>query len=366
MSKRLFSVTALLALVVAACGGAVPDATTTTAASDDPVTTLVANVPDGQLLSYSLEAGSEYQYEVDLVQHIEMSASGEGAAFGDEDIPGDAVFDVAGTAVFTHTVAEGPQEGTYAITIEGEFTDLEVSGTVDGEPVDSEADFQDTVGGIAGMEPIEVTVIVDEKGNPVLKDEGIEDPFAEAFSGLSGLAAVPAPGIDPGQFVGPGFSDEEVTVGDTWSETVETPGLGEAPIVTEVTSTITGMDQVDGNEVYVVETNTSISPIVFDLAEFFVGILTAFGTPEGEDAAEFEAMIEELRFMISIDASEADSVTWFDAEAGVARRYTLVAKNHMVVDINTPDETTGEMSGIIMDVVIDQEIEYRLVSGPTG
>jgi len=364
MSKRLFSVIAVLALVVAACGGAVSDETTTTEGSDDPVTTISANLPDGQLLSYSLEAGAQYEYEVDLVQHIEMSASGEGAAFGDEDIPGEAVFDVTGTAVFTHTVAEGPEEGTYAITIVGEFADLEVSGTVDGEPVDSEADFQDTVGGIAGVEPIEVTVIVDEKGNPVLNDEGIEDPFAEAFSDLSGLAAVPAPGIEPGQFVGPGFSDEEVTVGDAWSETVETPGLGGTPIVTEVTSTITGMDQVDGNEVYVVETNTSISPIVFDFAEFFIGIMTAFGTPEGEDAAEFEAMIEQIRFLISIDASEADSVTWFDAEAGVARRYTLVADNHLVVDINTPDETTGEMSGLIMDMVIDQEIEYRLITAP--
>ena len=365
MSKRLFSVIALLALVVAACGGAVSDETTTTEGSDDPVTTISANLPDGQLLSYSLEAGGEYQYEVDLVQHIEMSASGEGAAFEEEDIPGDAVIDVAGTAVFSYSVADGPDAGTYEVTIVGEFTDLEVSGTADGEPVDS-SDEISYLSDFASMEPIEVTLLVDEHGNPIVDEEALEDPLADLFGDLGGLGAIPTPGVDPGQFVGPALADEEVTVGDTWTEEVSTPGMGGKPVVTTITSTVTGVEEIDGVEVYVIETQTNTSPIEFDLAELFIGILTAFGTPEGEDAAEFEAMIEDLKFLISIDASESNGVTYFDAAEGVARKYALVADTHMVMDMNIPDETTGEMSGFIMDMVIDSEMEYRLISGPTA
>lgn len=364
MSKRLFSVIAVLALVVAACGGAVSDESTTTSGPEDPVTT-VASAPEGQLLSYSLEAGSQYEYEVDLVQHIEMAVTGEGPSFEEEGLPGEAVIDLAGTAVFTHTVADGPEEGTYAVTIEGEFTDLDVSGTVDGEPIDSEGEIPE-VAELAGMDPIEVTVIVDEQGNPVLDDESVEDPLDGLFGDLGGFGATPAPGMDPGQFVGPAFSDEEVAVGDTWSDEVETPGMGDEPVVTNITSTVTGIEEIDGSEVYVIETQTTTSPIEFDLAEFFIGLLTAFGAPEGEEAAEFEALIEQIRFLISIDESESDSVTWFDAEAGNALKYTLAGDTHMVMDLNVPDETTGELSGFVMDMAIGQEIEYRLISGPTA
>ena len=365
MSKRLFSVIASLALVVAACGGAASDQTTTTSGADDPTTTLAANVPDGQLLSYSLEAGSQYQYEVDLVQHIEMSATGQGAALDEEDLPGEAVIDVSGTAVFTNTVTDGPDPGTYAVTITGEFTDMAISGTVDGESIDSEGEIPD-MADLAGLEAIEVTVIVDEQGNLVPDQEALEDPLGGLMGDLGGLGTTPAPGMDPGQFVGTAFSDQEVTVGDSWSDEIVTPGMGDEPIVTTFTNTVAGLDQVDGVEVYVIETQTSTSSIEIDLAEFFIGLMTAFGTPEGEDAAEFEAMLEEIKLLISIDAADSDSVTYFDATAGVARKYTLIASTHMIMDMNVPDETTGEFSGFTLDMTIDQDIEYRLISGPAA
>jgi hypothetical protein len=34
------------------------------------------------------------------------------------------------------------------------------------------------------------------------------------------------------------------------------------------------------------------------------------------------------------------------------------------MDMNIPDETTGEMSGFVMDMVIDQDLEYRLITAP--
>jgi hypothetical protein len=34
--------------------------------------------------------------------------------------------------------------------------------------------------------------------------------------------------------------------------------------------------------------------------------------------------------------------------------------------MNVPDETTGEMAGFVMDMTLDQDITYRLISGPNA
>jgi hypothetical protein len=363
MRKSLLSVLALLALVVAACGGGTADPTTTTSGDATIETPAPVDVPDAQLLSYSLEAGNEYQYEVNLVQSIDMTATGEGAAAEDEEFPGDASFEMAASAVFTYTVAAGPEEGTYAVTIKGEFTDIAVTGTVDGESINDEADIPD-MADLAGLDPIDITVIVDEQGNIVGDDTELADPLAGMFGDLGALGTDTAPGMNPGQFVGIPFSDEEVTVGDTWSEEIETPGLDEEPITTSINSTVTGTDTVDGTDVLIIETITSTSPIEFDLAEFLIGFLTAFGAPEGEDAAEFDAMIEQIRFFISITDADSKSTTAFDSEAGIARQYDLSAGANIFMDINVPDEESGEISGFTIDMTIDQDLDYRLVSTP--
>jgi hypothetical protein len=36
------------------------------------------------------------------------------------------------------------------------------------------------------------------------------------------------------------------------------------------------------------------------------------------------------------------------------------------MDMNVPDETTGEMAGFVMDMTLDQDITYRLISGQEG
>ena len=259
--------------------------------------------------------------------------------------------------MFTYTVTEGPQEGTYTITIAGEFTDLDVSGTVDGEPIDSESEISE-VARLAGTDPIEVTVIVDEQGNSIVDEEPLEDPLADlAADLLGGVGYLGAhPGVDPGQFVGPALADEAVTVGDTWTEEIET-NLEEQTVVTTVTSTVTGLEELDGTEVYVIETQTNTPPVEIDLAELFILIFTGFAEPE--------AMMQDLKVLTSIDATGTDIVTWFDAEAGVARKSTLVGDTHMIMDTNVPDVMTGEFSVLIMDITVDQNIEYRLISGPT-
>ena len=173
--KRLLSLVAVLAFALAACGEPSPDA---------------------MQLSYTLTSGDEFQYEVALDQHIEMTASGDTAMLAGEDVPGDASVDVVGTATFTHAISDGPEPGTHEVHITGEFTDVSVTGTVDGEPVDS-SDIPD----FAAMEPIDVTVVVDEQGNIIHEGGDSEDPLGGMLGGLGALGggANPAPGLDPGR-----------------------------------------------------------------------------------------------------------------------------------------------------------------------
>jgi len=169
MIKRSLSLVAILAIVLTACGGTAGTSTTTA----DSTTT--APPAEAVLLSYSLTAGDEFKYEVGLDQHIELATSGDASAMGEGDIPEAASVDVTGTAVFTHSVADGPEEGTYEVHITGNFDDVSVTGTVDGEPVDSSE-----VPDFASMEPIDVTVVVDKKsalyldGTTVDYYEGLE------------------------------------------------------------------------------------------------------------------------------------------------------------------------------------------------
>jgi hypothetical protein len=367
MSKRLLSIIAVLALVVAACGGGQAEETTTTASAADPTTTTTQapsepEALEAQLLSYSFEVGTLYEYEVDLFQHIEMTSSVEGPVTSEtEDLPGEASIDLSGSAIFTYAVAAGTDEGTYEITIIGEFTDLDISGTYDGVSIDSLGEAPDMTD-LAGIDPVDVIIIVDEQGNLIVDGEVVDDPLSGMFGDLGSLGTPSAPGLDPGQFIGVPLPESEVGVGDSWTEEIEVPGFGDDPIVTTVTSTVTAID----GGVYTIETETSTSLIEFDLGEFFIGLLTAFGSPEGAEAAEFDAMISQIRFLMTIDETDSESTTSFDAEAGIVTSYALDAGAHITMDINVPDETTGELSGMNVDMRMSQRLDYILVSGPSA
>ncbi|MGD2102316.1 MAG: hypothetical protein PVG83_08750 [Acidimicrobiia bacterium] len=363
MRIRTFSVLIALVLVVAACspGGAVDETTTSTQEPETSTTEQAVEAPEPMRLSYSLQAGDAYRFEVDLDQSIDLTATGDAQALGEEEIPGNMSVTLSGSSVFDYSIADGPEPGTYAITITGDFSSLELSGTVDGEPVTAE-DIPD----FANMEPIDVTVIVDEQGNVIPDDSGLEDDLL-GFGGLDMLDELGTGGAS-GQFIGPPFTEDEVTVGDTWSETIETPAMpGDDPITTQIDSEVVGTETIDGHEVFVVETRSTTSPIEFDLGELLAGFMTAF-LPEDasdEELAEVSELVSQIRFAIGVDETVSDLTTWFDYEAGLARRADFVNSTHVVMDINVPDETTNELIAFGMDMSIGQNISYRLTDAPS-
>jgi len=366
MRFRTFTLIAVLALIAAACSpSANSSGSSTTEGGTDSTTSTseapqAATSPDATQLSYKLSAGETFTYDVGIDQRIEMTAEGDSGALGDEEIPGELAVDINGTTTFSHSVEDGPETGTYEVTIKGDFSDLEVTGTVDGEPIE-DTDLPE----FAEIEPIDITVVVDEHGNIIPQEEGLGDLFGGDLGGLGDIGQLAGPGMDPGRFVGPPLSDEDVTVGDTWSETIELPGLmTEDPVTTEVTSEVVRVDEVDGHEVLVIDTESVTSMIEFDLAQFLVGFFTAFVPDDAsdEDTAELDALVEDLRFLFSIDETVANMTTWFDAEAGYARMAEFGSSMHFVMDINMPDEESGEMIGLVMDMSIAQDITYHLTN----
>lgn len=356
MRSTRLSLLAAFALAAAACG-----------VQSDVTTTQPTPVPEAVVLSYSLEPGTSMSYEVSLDQHIDMETSGDAAALADEDVPGNASIDISGTTTVGFAVAAGPDPGTYAITVTGDFSDLTVSGTVDGEPID-ESEIPD----FAEIPPIEETIIVDEQGNVVPGEDGedmgdLGNLFGD-LGGLGGMGDFGSFGSELGKFVGPNFSGREVTVGDTWSDTTETPLFGEESLTTTTDNEVTGTDTVDGHGVFVIDSTTTVSPLEIDLAELLIGFFQGF-LPEDaseEDLAQLEEMSSQLRFLFSMDETSSDLTTWFDAESGQARKAEVEGGANISLDANFPDEETGEMAAFGFTVSMQQSVTYHLLPSTTS
>jgi hypothetical protein len=290
---------------------------------------------------------------------IDMTAEGSGQAIGDEEIPGAANIEITAKGTFTYSIADGPDDGTYAVTITGEFSEVSATGLVDGEPIDS-----GEVPEFAEIPPVDMTIIVDEQGNIVPDTSDFEDPLAGMFGGMEDLAGIP--GSNPAQFFGPPFDDESVTVGSNWESVYETPGFGEESIVTTTRASVTGTENVAGVDLLVIESETEVSPIDFDLAEFFIGFFTAFmpTDPTPEEQAELDAMIADLRFAISVDATRSESTTLFDPESGFTHSFDATNTSNIGMDVNFPDDATGELTGFMLEMKLDQTISMKLVSSP--
>jgi hypothetical protein len=355
MRFRLLVLLSVMALVFTACSSAQQQAVS---GGDD------LGAPDAILLSYQLADGGSFVYDVSLEQNVKVSAEGSGAALEDENIPESADVNITGSGQFTFDVEDGADEGTYEVTITGEISDVSVSGTVDGETVsaDEAPDF-------AAIEPISVTLLVDDKGNVIPSDPTVDDPFGGLFGGLDSLGSLGAnsiPGANLGQFFGPQLSDEAVTVGDKWSASFDVPGFGAEPITTSVSSEVTASDSVDGAEVLVIDTTATTAAFEVNFADFFIGLFTGFLPDDAspEDQAQIDALVENLRFVLSSEETTANSTTYFDPELGVTRMFEVTSQSNLGFDINFPDEETGEMSGVVMDMTLNQKVAYKLVTGP--
>ncbi len=352
---RTPSAAALIAasLILAACGGGAAESTTTTEVNQSTIATTTTTTSPPQVesmqLRYALVDGTVHEYEVGFEIAVQMTVTGDASMMMEaEDFPGELDVVMTGTTSFTYEVADGPEPGTYEVTITGEFSDVQVEGTANGEPVDTIA-----VPELAEMDPVHTTVIVDEQGNVLGDDSGENDLFGGGFGDFMG------PGADLGRFIGPPMPTEEVEVGSTWTETIETPFFMGDPIVTEIDSEVT---DIDADGVFHIETETRTSEVSVDMAAFLIGMFEAFVPEEAteEELAELETLKEQLRFLFSIDEAASNLQTRFDPSLGLATDAVFSGSSHVVMDVNMPDEETGELVAFALDMAMTQNVTYRL------
>ena len=339
---RLLLATLLtVAVVGAACTDdpATPSTGVTTAAPT--TTTTVEPTGDPITLEYGYEAGDVLVYDVELSQDIVLETSGTATAVAEEDLPASADVTVTGSGVFTYTFAEGPDEGTLQVTLEGTFETLDAEGTVDGEPV---GDASDLAGFGVGA-PVSRTMVVDRRGRTI-DDTTTDDPLALGASPLAGLSG------DLGRVVGPTLPSDPVRVGEAWTEESEQPIFGEETMETRSRAVVTGREEVGGRDTLVVEATTETGSAVLDLSEFFSGFLGSF-QEEGEGTGD-------VVFRIDTEPSASEAITVLDPEAGEVLRSTVSGPAALTMQVALPDEETGSLEEFTVSLRTTQTTSYSL------
>lgn len=285
-----------------------------------------------------------------MSQHLVLETSDLPEEGLGEGLPGSADVTVQSRGPFTFSVDEGPEDGTYFVTIEGEFTEIEVSGSLAGEPVEDAADIEElgTVG------PVSATIVVDSRGR-VLDDTTVgADALAFGLAPLSGLAG------DLNRLVGPVLPAEPVAVGETWTETFTAPATGDEMVETTVVSTLSALETHEGRQIALIESTTSVAEVVVDLSEFFTSFIGAF--LDVEEGTELE-LLEDVVFRIVMAPAETTSVTQLDVDSGLAIRSTTAGPSSLRLEAALPDEASGAVQSYGVSIDVTQSITYTLAQG---
>ncbi len=361
MKTRLRILAAVFALTAAACGGGTPAATDPAAPADDTASP-PASGPQIAPASFQYDYDDVVEYALTLDQTLTMRADGDASGFGDGryKLPVEMEADVRADLTLRYETSPGPDPGTTTVRLTSEVTNLVVEGTINGEPA---ADTDMAQLGPTTLPPVDVTVIVDERGNVVEIESSGED-LGALFGGLGSLENLGTSRL--GRPVGPAFPEEPVGVGDTWTETTETEGP-EGPIVTRATHTVVGTDVVAGRDVLVVESVYETDGFSFDFTDFLRGFLEGFSDAAGEagapDEGELQDMLEQLVFRIDVSPTTSTVTSWFDPERGLVVEADGNDDTGMAMQFQGPNEETGAMERLDVDMSITQSVSYRLL-GP--
>ena len=333
-------------LLISACGSGSAVTTTT-----PPATTTTVLVGE---LAYAYADGDQLSYQISIEQDISMQADGNEVAMSSEDFPGTAeIAQMIGGSLF-YDISAGPEPGTNTLNITSELDQLEMIGTVNGEPVDPTGDQLD----FASIEPIKATLVIDGQGKVLDAEAGGLD-LSQMLGDLGALQDLA--GGNLGQHLGPPFPGRSLSLGETWTDEQTVEAL-EQTVTTKASYTVTGRDEIDGHEVFVIESHATTSAFTLDLGQFLASLFGGFaGTAEDQASqAELEAMLAQLEFRISVDDVNVTGTTWFDPVAGLVRKAEQASDLAMTMDMAVPDEASGELMEMTMVMDMAQRMSAAL------
>jgi len=236
-----------------------------------------------------------------------------------------------------------PGPGQYSIEI-----------LVNGEPVDPTGDQLD----FASIEPIKATLVIDGQGKVLDAEAGGLD-LSQMLGDLGALQDLA--GGNLGQHLGPPFPGRSLSLGETWTDEQTVEAL-EQTVTTKASYTVTGREEIDGHEVFVIESHATTSAFTLDLGQFLASLFGGFaGTAEDQASqAELEAMLAQLEFRISVDDVNVTGTTWFDPVAGLVRKAEQASDLAMTMDMAVPDEASAELMEMTMVMEMAQRMSAAL------
>ncbi|MEA2002492.1 MAG: hypothetical protein U9N84_11520 [Actinomycetota bacterium] len=338
MSRRYLMLTAVVTLLIAACG-----------AGPDP--SAGGAIAIARPLAYSLTGDVELDYRVDMDMQM-TTTFGDTFTALDPSIPSsmDMVMEMGFDARYRVEVGEAP--GTYRVTMT--MQNLEMgSGTIDmgAESFDFDDLPQSEIDGLLEAQIGEMSFVIDEQGE-VLSMEVAGQTFD-----ISGILSGTSPaGGGVGQMFGPALPGGDVQVGDTWTTTSEQSLFGMDPIVTEEVHTITGRESRNGHDTWVIKTESSTGAytITWDdliaMAESLGG-LGEIGVGEGM-APGFEMSMRSA-------PSGSTLITWFDPDLGVSVAQEITMNLAMTMEMAGMPNTGGRAVSMRIDGYTHMTMELK-------
>lgn len=264
---------------------------------DDPAASVV--FPAAVTYAYQPDTQLSYRVELNATDRTQDASDGVpedsdielGLPAGEWELETSAVIDQ------TYRIGPGPVDKTLEISITYDVTELSVTGTED-----LETQLGSQWPGLDQFPP--VTVVVDEQGKVLefafTEAEPSDESAEQVLFGLvqERIMSANAVGANFDGPLGPVFpTDQLLDVGSVWTDRTESRIGGQA-IVTDYTHEITGLGELDGVEVVVIETTAAISGYEVDLEDLVGSAMEAVRTDLDDtadrafDEAELEAAAE--------------------------------------------------------------------------
>lgn len=335
-----------------------------------PVAIAYAYQPDTRL-TYRVEVDGTIDVEADVPADLGESTTGRLGIAGETDL--------------TYLIGPGPDDGTFEIRLTADFAELSVTGDL-GDLGDEALPFPglDLGDALGDLPAVDLTVIVDERGaileRSPLAVTGLGQSFDDILAG-SGLAEsldMTGLGANVNGPLGPIFpADRPLDVGSAWTDRTESR-VGDMAIATDYAHEVTGVAELDGAEVVVVETVATVGGFeigLADLVESVLADLEAGGPGGGEADMGFGGMdLEEMLVMVlgglqmSVGAAPAvaETTTWISLDrtaagpaAGIVRQAVTRSSGTVRTEFTVPGETDAGFT-VTVRTEYAQDVRFTL------
>jgi hypothetical protein len=233
-----------------------------------------------------------------------------------------------------YRVEAGEEPGTYQVALAMENLELG-SGSIDMgvESFSFDELPESEIDGLLESQVADMVFVVDEHGS-VLSMEVAGQSID--VSGILGGTSPASGGM--GQMFGPELPEGEVQIGDSWTTVTEESLPGMDPVVTEQTHTITGREDRNGHDTWVIKTESTTGAYTITWDDLLAMAASLGGLGEiGVD----EAMPPGFQMSMRSAPTGSTVITWFDPNLGLSVAQDVAMNLTMTMEMAGLPDTGG-------------------------